>query len=453
MKVVIRLLKSWVNGPDTWPEGQILQLDPKGAESLISKGIAEKYEPNPETDVIIASPVKADSGMTKEDVRNIILEINKSQKAFNANVGDTQQERYLATGGFKSMSHFAYDVYKSTVSRNTTETLMKWNQETTKIEKASGLSEGVGADGGFAVPTEYRNLLMRNALEASVLLGRATSVPMATNSVEIPVIKESTHATSVYGGIIVYRVAEAASITASKPAFAKVRLQLIKFAALAYVTNELLEDSPITMEPLLGQMFSEAIAFQIDEDMVNGNGAGQFLGVLNAPCTVSVTKETAQTAATIVTENVLKMWARLMARAQGNAIWIANMDTFPQLAALAMTVGTGGAPAGLLQVATNGVTGRPMMSLLGAPLFLTEHCQTLGTAGDIICGDWKQYLIGQKAGGSVAAATSVHLKFVEDEVAFRFTLRMDGQPWMQSALTPKHSSNTLSSFVTLGARA
>jgi len=454
MRPIIRLLKSWNNGVTEWPVGQILQLETKeAADSLISKGIAELYVPNPQTDVVTASPVKADSGMTREQVKELVMEINKSQKVFNPNAGDTQLEKYLACGGFKSMSHFAYDVYKSTVTRNNTETLSKWNSEINRIEKASGLSEGVGADGGFSVPTEFRNLLMSNALEASILLGRATQIPMATNSIEIPVIKESSHASTVYGGILVYRVAEAATITASKPAFAKVRLQLVKLAALAYVTNELLEDSPISMEPLLGQMFSEAIAFQIDEDMVNGNGAGQFLGVLNAPCTVSVSKETAQTAATIVSENITKMWARLMARAQGNAIWIANMDTFPQLAHLSMAVGTGGSTAGLLNIATNGVTGRPMMSLLGAPLFLTEHCQTLGTAGDIIAGDWKQYLIGQKAGGSVAAATSIHLKFVEDEVAFRFTLRMDGQPWMQSALTPKHGSNTLSSFVSLAVRA
>jgi len=451
MKALIRLTKSWVNGPDSWPEGQVLQLEQKDADGLIAKGIAEVYVPA-STDVIAASPVQSDSGLSRDDVKNIIMEINKSQKGFNAGAGDTQHERYLASGGFKSMSHFAYDVYKSTVTHSITETLSKWNSEITKIEKASGLSEGVGADGGFTVPTEFRNLLMRNALESSILLGRATAIPMATNSVEIPVIKESSHASSVYGGIIVYRVAEAADITSSKPAFAKVRLQLVKLAALAYVTNELLEDSPITMEPLLGQMFSEAIAFQIDEDMVNGNGAGQFLGVLNAPCTVSVAKESGQTADTIVTENIIKMWSRMMSRSQGNAIWIANHDTLPQLCSLSQTVGTGGAPAGIVNLGSNGITGRPMMSLLGAPLFITEHCQTVGTAGDIICGDWKQYLIGQKAGGSVSAATSVHLKFVEDEVAFRFTLRMDGQPWMQSALTPKHSSNTLSSFVTLADR-
>ena len=92
------------------------------------------------------------------------------------------------------------------------------------------------------------------------------------------------------------------------------------------------------------------------------------------------------------------------------------------------------------------------MSLLGSPLILTEHCPAVGDVGDIILGDYRQYLIGQKAAASITAATSIHLRFLTDETAFRFTLRMDGQPWEQSALTPKRGAQTLSSFVTLAAR-
>ena len=90
--------------------------------------------------------------------------------------------------------------------------------------------------------------------------------------------------------------------------------------------------------------------------------------------------------------------------------------------------------------------------LLGKPLNLTEHCQTLGTKGDIILADYGQYLVGQKAGGGVSTASSIHLKFVEDEVAFRFTIRTDGQPWMLSKITPKHGSNSMSAFVALNTR-
>lgn len=455
MKSIIRLLKAWKNGDTSWPEGQLLQLEKAEAEKMVTAGIAEIYEPKA-ADCLAVSPVEghADSGLTKEDVKNILNEVLKQNSQFNQSAGTSQEDEYMKTGGFQSISHFATEVYKSTVQRVSTETLSKWNNFMKQYESKapSGMSEGVASDGGFAVPTEFRNTLMRNAVDASILLERTTRIPMATNSIELPTIIESSRASSIYGGIIVYRPAEGGSITGSKPKFGKIRLQLSKLAAMAYVTTELLEDSPISMEPLLSQMFSEAIGFQIDEDIVNGSGVGQALGIMNAPCLVSVPKETGQTAATIVTNNILKMWARMMSRSQGSAIWIANMDTFPQLATLALEVGTGGAPAGLLQTVTNGLTGNAIQTLLGRPLFLTEHCQTLGTTGDIICIDPRQYLVGEKSGGSIRAATSIHLKFDTDEVAFRFIVRMDGQPWMSSALTPKHGSNTLSSFVALATR-
>jgi len=50
------------------------------------------------------------------------------------------------------------------------------------------------------------------------------------------------------------------------------------------------------------------------------------------------------------------------------------------------------------------------------------------------------------------AASSVHVKFIYDEMTFRTTYRVDGQPAWKSPITPFKSSNTLSPFVTLQAR-
>jgi hypothetical protein len=50
---------------------------------------------------------------------------------------------------------------------------------------------------------------------------------------------------------------------------------------------------------------------------------------------------------------------------------------------------------------------------------------------------------------------SIHVKFDYDESVFRFVMRVDGQPWRASALTPYKggSSNTLSHFIALSERA
>ncbi|NIP51736.1 MAG: phage major capsid protein, partial [candidate division Zixibacteria bacterium] len=77
----------------------------------------------------------------------------------------------------------------------------------------------------------------------------------------------------------------------------------------------------------------------------------------------------------IVFENIVKMYARMWPSGHKNAIWVANPDTFSQLAQLSLTVGTGGAPAYL---PANGISGKPYDTLMGKPLLFSEHAQTLG---------------------------------------------------------------------------
>jgi len=40
----------------------------------------------------------------------------------------------------------------------------------------------------------------------------------------------------------------------------------------------------------------------------------------------------------------------------------------------------------------------------------------------------------------------------DDQTAFRFVFRVDGQPWMSSAVTPRYSSQTLSPFIKVDTR-
>ena len=50
-------------------------------------------------------------------------------------------------------------------------------------------------------------------------------------------------------------------------------------------------------------------------------------------------------------------------------------------------------------------------------------------------------------------ASSIHLYFQTAETAFRFMFEVDGQPYLNTALTPFNGANTLSTHVALDARA
>ena len=443
--VKVRLIKEWKQGDVKYEIGQLLDVNNEGAEQLISQKIAEEYKPKAK-DQIIASPINGN--ISKEDITKIIQESLKEAAKANSSKNIVDTDEKFKTGGYGEFWQFARDVYKSTGNNGViSEKLQAWNGHV----KTAGVMEGGDmSQGGALVPTEFRNQILETAIEAAIIRQRAMAIPMATASVRIPYVKVASHAASTHGGIIIYRPDEGGSLTASNATYGNVELHLHKLTGLVHVTTELLEDSPISMQPLLTRQFGEAMAWQEDEDFINGTGAGMSMGVMNASALISVTKETDQPADTLVTENIIKMYSRMHARGLSSAVWLANQDTFPQLATLTLNVGTGGSAVGLVQ----NIADAPSMTILGRPLILTEHVQTIGDKGDILFADWSQYLVGSKAGSSAAKfASSIHLKFDEDKTSFRFIMRVDGQPWNPTALTPKHSTITLGSFVTLNERA
>jgi hypothetical protein len=50
-------------------------------------------------------------------------------------------------------------------------------------------------------------------------------------------------------------------------------------------------------------------------------------------------------------------------------------------------------------------------------------------------------------------STSTEFKFGNDKTAMRLIERVDGTPWVKSAITPRKGANTLSPFVKLATRA
>jgi HK97 family phage major capsid protein len=93
----------------------------------------------------------------------------------------------------------------------------------------------------------------------------------------------------------------------------------------------------------------------------------------------------------------------------------------------------------------------PPMTILGRPVIFTEKAKALGTSGDINFVDLSYYLIGDRQ--AVAVAASDQVAFQADQTAYRIIERVDGRPWLQSALTPANgSTNTLTAFVQLASR-
>lgn len=317
----------------------------------------------------------------------------------------------------------------------------------TLIRAASGSNEAVPSDGGYLVTPEIESGLLKRMYETAVLAGRTRRRQISGNSIVINGIDETSRATgSRYGGVRAYWASEAGTVAASAPKFSQKSLRLQKLLAFYYATDEVLEDTTV-LEEEATEAFREEIAWQTDDSILRGTGAGKPLGILNAAALVTVAKESGQTAATVLPENLVKMWSRMWAKSRANAVWFINQDVEPSLFTMGLQVGVGG---NAVYMPPGGLSVAPYGTLFGRPVIPIEQASTIGTVGDIILADFSQYRLIDK--GAMKSASSIHVRFLYGEQCFRFEYRVDGQPDWQSPLTPANGSNTLSPFVALATR-
>jgi HK97 family phage major capsid protein len=309
---------------------------------------------------------------------------------------------------------------------------------------AAGMNEGIGSEGGWAIESTFIAEIQRRIYEQSVVakLCRRFEVGKFSNSIILPAVDETSRADGQrLGGVVSYRIAEGGTFTPSMPKLRRLEVKLTKLGALAYVSNELLDDAP-TMGRFMTDCLVEELAFRVDTEILRGNGGAEMIGVLNSPSLVTVSPESLQTADTINAQNVAKMWSRLWARSRRSAFWFVNPSAEHQLHLLTI---------GQMPVYTppGGMSAAPYATLLGRPVLPVEQCSALGDAGDIILADMTQFVIAERG---LNTASSLHVRFVTDESAFRAVWRINGQPAWSAALTPYLGSDTVSPFVVIGDR-
>jgi HK97 family phage major capsid protein len=337
--------------------------------------------------------------------------------------------------GFANLGDFAKEIWH----RNTQASRLG------RINDVMNAYSGVDpAAGGYLIPESFDSEIRSLTLESSIVRSRATVISMPTPQMLFPFVDWTTNVGSTFGGWTVSRVPEGGDITESTAKFGRVKLDATKQAALAEVPNELFADAT-ALDGFIRTTLPQSVAFAEDVDFLTGvSGGSGPEGVLNSPAAITVTKETGQPNGTIVVDNILKMYARMVPSSKGNAIWLVNPTTFTQLQQLSIAVGTGGAPVMLMNLSSG-----PTPTILGRPVIESEKVPALGAAADVSFLDLRYYLIGDRPGGTLES--SPHQKFSNDVTLMKLTNRNDGRSWIRSAFQPLNG-DTLSPFVKLGAR-
>lgn len=291
--------------------------------------------------------------------------------------------------------------------------------------------------GGFLVPEGFRAELLQLEPEQDVFGSLTMKIPMTTRTLRIPVLENTSHATSVAGGVVCTRRAEAAEGALSRAKYEQVELRCNTLTTFVAVTEELMQDSPISMASIVATQMKKAKVHTLMNERINGTGAGEYEGIVNAPCAVTITKETQ--ADTIVLANIFKMRAACLN--YNRAIWLFSPDCLPLLA----TLGANNVNVWMPSIQQD----KPDM-LLGRPCIFTEYMPKNVDANAFAVVDPTVYLEATMGGDQFAE--SDQLRFLAAERVFRLQSRCDGRCWVRSATTPFNGSQSLSPIVLMGDR-
>lgn len=319
-----------------------------------------------------------------------------------------------------------------------------------RIKAALGTSETIPSDGGILIEPEYSSDMLKKIYEVGEVAKRCNPLTMTSPRLMVPAVDEDSRQDGQrWGGILSYWLAEGQPYSGTKPKFNQRQLVANKLTCLMYATEELLEDTDM-LKSYSDLVVPDELGFQVDSSIMQGSGAGQPLGVWVSPATIQQAIVSAET--TISAQDILNMHSRCFAPYRKDAAWFINQALEPKLYPL--TVGSPSLGQYLIYKPA-GEGGNARATMMGLPVIPIEQASAPGVVGDITLFAGQGYLLARR--NEMRADSSIHVAFLTGETAFRWMLRLDGQPWWKKPLQPYYPAGgsappTVSAFVTLGTR-
>jgi HK97 family phage major capsid protein len=428
------------------PIGERVDVDEVHAKTLIQAGVAEAVQGNPIGELVekqvggmLESLTKSVNDAITETIKNVATVQTKSRKnavpAIFGEGGEGDPKKNfgdfclaIATKNHKRLE----EIYSAKMADN----------QGNVIHKAA-MAEASGSAGGYIVPPDFYQQLLAVIAERTFIRPRAWVQPMASATLQFPYLDvttaQSAGVSPFFGGVQMYWTEEAQTRTETEPQFKMMELKAHELSGYSVSSNVLLADAAFGLEKFLFILFGQAIAWFEEYAFLQGNGVGKPVGMLNAGAALSTTRQTANL---IQFQDVAKMWGNLLPASWQNAIWVFSPTCVQQLLQL-----KDGASRAIFISIDQGITKQPNWSLMGRPAIPTEKLPALGTSGDLMLVDPSLYVIGDRM--QIEVAASEHVNFLKNQMTWRVVERVDGQPWLEKAITLQDSTTQVSPFVYL----
>jgi HK97 family phage major capsid protein len=336
--------------------------------------------------------------------------------------------------GFKCAGEFL-----STIAQNTNGKQLNLNADPRLAHVGALMTSGQHntTNDGLMIPAELLpeiNVIGKDASQD--WLSRFRINQTSSNAVEIRRDAATTRGGSV--GLVVGRAAELAQLSSTRQSFEKTNVKVDKMYIYTEVSDEDLNDFPLLQSNLF-ETAPELLRIKKGEEVLFGNGVSEALGFKNGGDVATITRNAAND---VKAEDIANMLARHLV--SGNSFWMVNQAVWSKLP--------------LMSIANQPVyqadfSVSPWGNLMGLPVYTTEDCEALGSVGDVYLVNPDAYFALEKAGGD-NFASSMHVKFDYDAMAFRWTSRFGGAPKFNAPYTPRDKNSTtkatLSNFCVLG---
>lgn len=269
------------------------------------------------------------------------------------------------------------------------------------------MSEGVDANGGYLVPTEFERQIVTAMDENNVVRGMA-NVIRTTAERKIPVA--ASH-------VVANWTAENAAYTESNPTFDQKTLDAFKLTALAKVSIELLQDSAFNLQTYLAGEFGRAFGIAEETAFCVGTGTGQPTGIFGANGgTVGVT---AAAINKITADELISLIYALKKPYRRNAQWLMNDSTVSEIRKLK-------------DPTTGSFLWQPSMQLgqpdklLGYSLQTSAYAPAIAAGALVVAfGDFHNYWIADRMGRTIQRLNELYS--TNGQVGFICTERVDAK--------------------------
>jgi HK97 family phage major capsid protein len=274
------------------------------------------------------------------------------------------------------------------------------------------LDSATSTKGPETVPQDFLSTVQAKLLTTGPMLDGSVVNLLNTNSgndIKVPVEQTRMAGTAV---------AQGATFAVSDPTFANITLRAHKIGTLVVASRELVEDTGIDLQGFLGGQIGVALGTAANSLLTLGTGTVQPNGIVTAAGTAAAVTGGTGVSGAFTADNLISLLHSVdsLYAAQPGAGFMMSRATMGAVRSLK------GAEGYLFQTyAAEGMVG----SLLGYPVYENPYVAAIANnAKSVLFGDIGSYLT--RIVGGIEITRSDEAYFLSDQIAWRATLRLDG---------------------------